>query len=109
MAKYLPFLDGKYSTAPGLNAMAKADEKEQLVFQLDEDYAAHLHNKHSCREEDIHKYHLEKDLPADTIVAVNQFFVNELVKEYPKEFFFSAGERTLQNRKTEETLRWRED
>ncbi len=109
MAKYLPFLDGKYSTAPGLNTMAKADEKEQLVFQLDEDYAAYRRNKHSCREEDIRKYHVEKDLPADTIVAVNQFLVSELAKEYPAEFSFSAREHSLHNARTGETLHWRED
>ncbi len=102
-----PFLDGKYSVAPGLSAMAKADARDRLVFQLDEDYAVYLDNKNSCRKEDIHKYYLESALPAGTIAAVNQFLVNQFAEEYPAEFVLQ--EHSLYNKKTGETLQWRED
>jgi hypothetical protein len=107
MPKYLPFLDGKYSVAPGLSAMAKADARDQLVFQLDEDYGAYLDNKNSCRREDIRKYYLEDALPTGTITAVNQFLVSRLVEEYPAEFVLQA--HSLHNKKTGETLRWQGD
>jgi Haem-dependent oxidative N-demethylase, alpha subunit-like len=109
--RYLPFLDGKYVVTPGLNAMAKADVRDQFVFQLDDQYADFMGNKMSCRNEDVHKYYAEEHFSERTKVAVNQFFVNHLVKEYPGVFAFTfeEGHFSLFNRRKDERLTWQED
>ena len=109
--RYLPFLDGKYAVTPGLNAMTKADARDQFVFQLDDQYAGFLEDKMSCRQEDIHKYYVEENFSDRTTATVNQFFVNRLVKEYPDVFAFTCekGQCSLFNKRKEETLTWKED
>lgn len=110
--KYLPFLDGKYSTAPGLTAMAKADHAaDRLVFQLDEQYDSYIKNKSECREEDIHKYHVTADLRSETAAAVNRHIVQQLVAEYPAVFTWKDenGLHTLLNAYTGISLEWAED
>jgi len=106
--KYLPFLDGKYSTAPGLNAMAKAGPADRAVFQLDEEYPAFMENKRCCREEDIHKYFVEAGLRPDTVAAINRFFMQRLFVDLPG-VFARAGEYALYNTLTDERLEWAED
>ncbi len=109
--RYLPFLDGRYVVTPGLNAMAKADVRDQFVFQLDDQYADFMDNKMSCREENVHKYYAEDGFGETTTVAVNQFFVNRLIKEYPEVFVFAfEGEKfSLFNKRKRETLTWGAD
>jgi len=110
--KYLPFLDGKYSTAPALNAMAKADDaKNQFVFHLDEQYDTYINNKLNCRAEDLHKYYVEAELYEDTLAAINRQFVKQLVQEYPGDFVLSDCEEvyTLINKRTGITLQWNND
>src|SRR5882762_1692075 len=109
--RYLPFLDGTYSTAPGLIAMAKAGKMDQTIFQLDEQYDRYISNKSDCRKEDIHKYYLEKDLYPETLIHVNQLLVAQLTKEYP-EIFVLTSQRSaylLNNKRTGETLKWNRD
>jgi hypothetical protein len=105
---YLPFLDGNYSTAPGLNAMAKASPADQFVFQLDDQYAMFIDNIRRCRAEDIHKYYWQKDLSPETAVGVNRLMVDRLVAEYPADFVL-VGECALENRRTGERLEWARD
>jgi dimethylamine monooxygenase subunit A len=110
--KYLPFLDGKYSTAPALQPMAKAgDSKEQFVFQIDEQYDAYLANKSNCRKEDIHKYYVEAELHDDTVAAVNRQIVQQLITEYPADFTLDTdnAQIRLHNGKTGKTLQWEDD
>ncbi len=110
--KYLPFLDGKYSTAPGLTAMAKAEHAaDRLVFQLDQQYDSYIKNKSECREEDFHKYFVEADLRGETAAAVNRHIVRQLVAEYPAVFTWKDqnGRHTLLNALTGESLEWAED
>lgn len=109
--RYLPFLDGRYVVTPGLNAMAKADIRDQFVFQLDDQYAGFLDNKMSCRDENVHKYFVEEHFNDRVKVAANQFFVNHLVKEYPEVFAFAFedGQFNLFNKRKEEMLTWAED
>jgi dimethylamine monooxygenase subunit A len=109
--RYLPFLDGRYVVTPGLNAMAKADVRDQFVFQMDDQYADFINNKMNCREENVHKYYAEEHFKERTKVAVNQFFVSQLVKEYPEifTFTFQEGQYSLFNRRKEETLTWQKD
>jgi len=109
--KYLPFLDGKYSTAPALNAMAKANAQDQYVFQLDDQYDDYLGNKRACRKEDIHKYYVEAEGQAGTLAAINRLIVQLLIKEHPAVFSLSedGGRYTLHNNVTSQTLHWRND
>jgi hypothetical protein len=103
--KYLPFLDGKYSTAPGLN---KADPHTPFAFDLDEQYDSFIRNKQDCRKENIHKYYLETNLYPGTLRAVNQALVTLLLKEHPTSFI-AAHPLSLHNKRTGETLRWKKD
>jgi hypothetical protein len=110
--KYLPFLDGKYSTTPALNAMSKAEDiRNHFVFQLDEQYDAYIANKLTCRTEDIHKYYVEAELYPGTLASVNRQIVKLLMAEYPADFEITVenGRSTLQNKKTGKSLHWNED
>jgi hypothetical protein len=111
--KYLPFLDGKYSTAPALVALAKtADLNDQIIFQIDGEYSHYLDNKRACRKEDASKYFCEGDLRMETAAPVNWYIANQLVKEHPAIFTLTeeTGKRyLLLNSKTQETIRWQED
>ena len=108
MPRYLPFLDGSYSTAPGLTAMGKANAEEQFVFQIDEQYGDFIENKRQCRQERLNKYYLEEKFYPETIAAVNRFLVDRLAAEYP-EYFRPQGLLTLHNKRTGEMLEWKED
>jgi hypothetical protein len=109
--KYLPFLSGTYTTAPGLTPITKAEGRDRYVFQIDETYDHYIANKKSCREENIKKYYFENKLQPETITAVNQYIVRQLLAEYPDYFHFDAkGERfELINHKADEHLVWKPD
>ncbi|MCW3109666.1 MAG: hypothetical protein JWQ09_4172 [Segetibacter sp.] len=111
--KYLPFLDGKYSVAPALLPVKKIDiPANKYVFEIDESYQEYLDNKQSCREENIHKYYIEKNLSAETVASVNQYIVQQLVKEYPAYFHLKQEDGDcyiLINQLQNISLRWKED
>jgi hypothetical protein len=106
--KYLPFLDGKYSVAPGLNAMAKTDVSERMLFQLEPSYTEFIDNKWRCRKENIHKYFVTERLDPATEAVVNRLMVRRLVGEHPQEFGL-PGEFGLTNQLTRERLDWAPD
>jgi len=91
--------------------MSKAEGKERFVFQLDDSYAHYIENKLACRKENIHKYFFEERLPASTAAAVNRYFVQQLLQEYPDQFKLQpSGEKfELINLKNDEHLFWRTD
>ncbi|HWB23829.1 MAG TPA: heme-dependent oxidative N-demethylase subunit alpha family protein [Chitinophagaceae bacterium] len=110
--KYLPFLDGKYSTAPALTAMVKAEQDaDKLVFQADDEYNAFMANKALCRKEDIHKYYVQENLYEGTAVKINKQIVKQLITEYPSHFIYTPHEsgHTLYNAKKAQTLQWADD
>jgi hypothetical protein len=109
--KYLPFLTGTYTTAPGLTPVAKAEGRDRYIFQIDETYDHYIANKKSCREENIKKYYFENKLSNETITAVNQYIVRQLLAEYPDYFRFDAkGEKfELINYKAGEQIAWKPD
>jgi hypothetical protein len=104
--KYLSFLSGVYSTAPGLSSNNKAEGRERLVFQIDDTYDAYLNNKQLCRAEDITKYYCEHQLRAETVCAVNRFIAARLLSDYPAQFTGTSGEEglSLKNKHTEEDI-----
>jgi hypothetical protein len=110
--KYLPFLNGKYSTAPGLISMEKATNAfDKLTFQFDKHYKDYISNKKNCRQENIHKYYCEKDPLSETLVNVNHYIVTQLLKEYPG--YFSLDEKNqnyiFTNHKSKEQFQWKKD
>lgn len=107
--KYLPFLNGTYSVAPGLLPIAKQEfDWDQRIFQLDDQYEGYLDNKASCRQEDIHKYYLEENLSDSTGEAINAFILQQLLKEEPAQFDLSeTGQKSvLLNLLTGEIIIW---
>ncbi|MFT3702325.1 MAG: DUF3445 domain-containing protein [Agriterribacter sp.] len=110
--KYLPFLSGKYSTAPGLTAIEKSNiESDKLIFQIDDHYEHYIENKQTCRKENIHKYYCEHNLYAPTIQRVNQYIVQQLLIEYPQYFIFTEDETqySLHNKLKQEKIEWTTD
>ena len=110
--KYLPFINGKYSTAPGLLPMEKAENaSDKLIFQFDEHYKAYISNKNKCRKENIHKYYCEKDSFSGTLVTINHYIVNRLLKEYPEYFSLTENNRNyiFTNHKSEKQFQWKKD
>lgn len=95
--KYLPFLTGTYTTAPGLLSIEKAHaEWDKRVFQIDDTYHQYLLNKQKCREEGIQKYYYEERLFPETITKVNQYIAHQLIKEYPTQFTLRDGEGKME-------------
>jgi dimethylamine monooxygenase subunit A len=108
MPGYLHFLDGGYSTAPGLTAMGKVAPEEQFVFQIDEQYDDFIENKRRCRRERLNKYYLEEKFYPETAAAVNRLLVHRLGVEYPGQFR-PQGPCVLHNKRTGEMIRWGDD
>ncbi|MFT3751186.1 MAG: DUF3445 domain-containing protein [Agriterribacter sp.] len=110
--KYLPFLTGKYSTAPGLIAIEKNPvPTEKFIFQLDDEYKHYIENKTGCRKEDIYKYYCTSALLPDTISRVNKYLTQQLSKEYPGIFTLEGPGKnfSLHNNILNETIRWNDD
>ncbi len=86
---YLPFLTGKYETAPGLkplgtdHGMGAADQR---IFQIGDDARHFLKNKQVGREENLKKYYCTYQNHPQTMQAVNAFILHTLVKDYPAHF-----------------------
>jgi hypothetical protein len=109
---YLPFLNGKYSTAPGLTPMEKAsDEADKLIFQIDEHYEDYISNKVNCRRENMHKYYCEENFLPGTSLSVNYYIANRLIKEHPGSFSLVEDGRNyiFVNYKSNKQLRWKRD
>lgn len=112
MEKYLPFVNGIYTTAPGLSLLSKAtSEANRKVFQVDESWKKYFANKIECRSENIRKYYQEANLKSNTIDHVNRFLIKQLVLEHPDVFNSSAnGEtHTLLNKLTGDRFNWHGD
>ena len=107
--RYLPFLSGIYSTAPGLVSTTRAEGDDALIFQIDESYSLYLDNKRDCRQEDIHKYYCEDKLQPETMRSVNQYLVKQLVQEHPQQFNVNYTDRKFTNITMQEELSWNED
>jgi heme-dependent oxidative N-demethylase alpha subunit-like protein len=109
LQRYLPFLNGKYSTAPGLISKKKTANENSLVFQIDENYFAYLKNKEDCRRENIHKYFIEHELPGETIAAINRYMLWQMSVEYPGNFTYDEQTRLLKNKLTKKEFVINED
>ncbi len=107
--KYLPFLSGIYSTAPGLASTTKATGRDALIFQIDESYKLYLNNKEDCRNENIFKYYCEERLNPETIRCVNQYLINQFIKEYPDQFEVNDHDLSFLNKLTGERFTWNKD
>ncbi len=108
--RYLPFLNGHYSVAPGLLPMSKAStEHDRLIFQFDGQYAHYRDNKRRCQKEQAAKYYGETEFRPETAETVNRFFVRQLLEEYPHFFRLetSGSVHALHNHLTGETIRWK--
>lgn len=107
--RYLPFLSGIYSTAPGLVSTTKAEGRDALIFQIDEPYLLYLGNKKDCRQENIHKYYCEERLQQETMRDVNQYLVKQFAQEHPQQFNVNYTDRHFINTTTHEEFWWNED
>lgn len=106
--RYLPFIGGVYSTAPGLKLTAKEPlPQDRFIFQVDDRYQTYLQNKQACRREDIHKYYLEFEPLMATMRTVNEYIVAKLVEEYPDHFIRSGT--ALLNKLTNREIQVGED
>jgi dimethylamine monooxygenase subunit A len=100
MKKYLPFLSGVYTTAPGLAPLSKAAEPS--IFDIDESYPSYFANKEACRAEDITKYHAISDLSNETKSAVNSFILEKMLLEHPD--VFQKSNDSIVNKRTLEEI-----
>jgi dimethylamine monooxygenase subunit A len=107
--RYLPFLSGIYTTAPGLVATTRGDGYDALIFQIDESYSLYLGNKKDCRQENIHKYYCEEKLKPETMRSVNQYLVKQLEVEHPQQFKVHYTDRQFINTTTHDFFSWNED
>ena len=110
--KYLPFLDGNYSIAPGLVPMQKAlSPLDTLVFQIDACYDEYLANKLVCREENVYKYFCDDRLLPSTAALINKYMAQQLTTDYPAVFELQHDDENFSfiNHKAGEVLQWGND
>jgi dimethylamine monooxygenase subunit A len=107
--RYLPFLSGIYTTAPGLVSTTRSEGYDALIFQIDDLYPLYIANKKDCRQENIYKYYCEEKLLPETMRSVNQYLVKQLVQEHPQQFKVNYGDRQFTNTTTHEEFSWQED
>jgi hypothetical protein len=101
MKKFLPFMSGVYTTAPGLTALSRSTDTSNAL-DIDENYFSYLENKEECRREDISKYHCVYEFGEKTRSAVIGCLVGRMTSEYP-EVFHRNGD-FLTNLKTGESI-----
>jgi hypothetical protein len=88
--KYLPFVTGTYSTAPGLIPLGKKGHREALeVFDFDDQYEKYCTNKRECRKENIRKYYIEHQFKQETYLQVIAFIISQLRNFCHEQFRFS--------------------
>jgi hypothetical protein len=107
--KYLPFLTGVYTTAPGLIPLSKHEyDADKLIFQTDGFYGGYLDNKAFCRRENINKYYSEHNASIETTRVVNNYIVQQLQKEHPGYFDYDeTGDHCiLINLQSRELIQW---
>ena len=80
MKRFLPFMSGVYTTAPGLIPLSKAGEE---IFDVDEEYSRYIDNKNRCREEDLSKYHCVHEFRETTQEAVNTYLKYQIALHNP--------------------------
>jgi hypothetical protein len=105
MKKFLPFMSGVYTTAPGMTPLSRSTDTPKAL-DIDESYLSYLKNKEECRKEDITKYHCVHDFGDSTRTAVITSIVDRMTTEYPDVFQLSGDE--LRNLKTGESISLRE-
>ncbi len=86
MRRFLPFLTGNYSTAPGLTPLSRGSDGFTKVFDIDETYSKYIDNKVQCRAENLSKYHSTADWSQDTQESVTHYLTQQLLAEYPETF-----------------------
>jgi hypothetical protein len=88
-ARYLPFLAGQYSTAPGLHRLETDwgnGPADQRIFQFDARLADYLCNKADCRTENLDKYFTWYLPSASALHEACRLIMQRLAKEYPQHF-----------------------
>lgn len=107
--KYLPFINGLYSVAPGLFPLAKTEGvPESLVFHIDDHYENYIANKKECRDEDIRKYYPHPHFGDAVYHTVVNYIVSQMVTEHPGIFEFEVlnSVARLRNSLTGEVIQW---
>ncbi|MFP4090760.1 MAG: heme-dependent oxidative N-demethylase family protein [Cyclobacteriaceae bacterium] len=95
-ARYLPFLNGKYNTAPGLHKLGTDfgnGQADSHIFQLDQQWPTYRKNKAQCLAEDLQKYfcHDRQHLPA--LKHTCSFIIQHLLAKHPAYFRLETKER----------------
>lgn len=110
--RYLPFLNGVYSVAPGLKAMQKSvNAEDAFVFSIDDDYLDYINNKNKCRKENINKYYFTNNLDPFKEALINQYIAEQLIKEYPQHFSIDIHDDivALNNHQTQQAIAFKSD
>lgn len=107
--KYLPFLNGQYSVAPGLIPFSRTEQAPfNLYFHIDHDYKRYIDNKEQCRYENLNKYHPDFPVSDATLKPVVEFILSKMISEYPDSFevFESSTTKGIYNLITNEIIQW---
>ena len=68
------------------------DPIDRFVFQIDNSYHDYISNKTACGKENIHKDFCTDNLNNPTTKLINQYIINQLLKEHPQYFSFTEKE-----------------
>lgn len=107
--KYLPFLNGQYSVAPGLFPFSRSEQAPyNLYFHIDPYYKRYIDNKEQCRRENLIKYHPDFPMSNDILAVVNEFILSKMISENPESFeiFESSATKGIYNLITSEIIQW---
>ncbi|WP_336514217.1 heme-dependent oxidative N-demethylase subunit alpha family protein [Pollutibacter soli] len=107
--KYLPFLNGQYSVAPGLFPFSRTDQAPyNIFFHIDHNYKRYITNKEVCRRENLKKYHPDFPVSKETLTPVTEFILSKMISENPDSFeaFENSGSKGIYNLITNEIIQW---
>ena len=100
--------------APGLHSLQTNfgnGPADQRIFQLDEEYDQHRHNKEVCRREGIEKYYVRAVESPKTQIEISRFIAQLLSTDYPEYFVYSESGSYCHfaNQLTENRLQWEKE
>jgi len=92
--KYLPFINGAYSVAPGLIPFSRTDfAPYNLCLHIDEDYLRYIANKEECRKENLEKYHPGFQVADEMMKPLLDFLLEKMIAENPDSFEIFEGDK----------------
>lgn len=98
MKRYLPFMKGNYDISPGLSLLSANrgfGERDNHIFQFDNEYSHYHTEKIKARDENIDKYYFKYNIADHELIEVIRKISRLLANEYPEHFVLTENAEVL--------------